>query len=181
MPMPTRTTPARKAGMSPSMALTRAGSANTATMIPMRMSQKRLNACSEVRQYASWVLSQCYLPVAGHDPRAYRNPLYPSYVTLLSRRGRKSRRAGLTRSDNAHRQKAADRIIASRIVSLTSRCKTSCRSIGSRRERKPGSHAADSGSYLQSAHQMYSTRTTSPQTVTPTTPSITRLTTARAA
>jgi hypothetical protein len=68
--------------MRPSIALTRAGSANTATMIPMRMSQKRLNACSEVRQDASWVLlAQWNLPVAGHDPRAYRDNRLP-FVTI---------------------------------------------------------------------------------------------------
>jgi hypothetical protein len=60
--------------MRPSIALTRAGSANAATMIPMRMSQTRLNACSEVRQCASVVLlSQLDLSVAGHDLRVYRD------------------------------------------------------------------------------------------------------------
>lgn len=46
MPTPKRTTAARRAGMSPSMAVTRVGNANATTMAPMRMSQTRLIACS---------------------------------------------------------------------------------------------------------------------------------------
>lgn len=86
--MPMKTAPASKAGMSPSIALTRAGSANTATMIPMRMSQKRLNACPEVRRCVSWVLlSQWNLPVAGHDPRAYRDIQCYATFRLVAIRG----------------------------------------------------------------------------------------------